>query len=93
MTTITQRDDRISLRSTPETKQQIITASAILGITATEFILSIVKKEAKKIISKAETVTLNNTNRDKFLDLLDNPPEPNKALLKLAKDNQQHMCL
>jgi len=87
------KEERINLRSTPEIKKQLSTAAALLGMTLSEFILSVTKEKAEKVIHDAETITLSHRDRDKFLDLLDTPPHPNKSLMGLAKRHKKHLHL
>lgn len=47
---------------------------------------SVEKKEEKEVSEKNQTRTLSNRDRDTFMEMLENPPEPNEALKKAVKE-------
>lgn len=89
----TKKEQRISLRVSPEVKREIEAAAGLSNMSLSDFMLSVSQQKAKQVIHDAETITLNNTSRDAFLDLLDNPPEPNQALKDMIEKNKQYLYL
>ena len=52
------------------------------------FLVAKALNEAKKIVSKSESIVLSNRDRDMFYSLLKNPPKPNKNLVSLMKNHR-----
>jgi uncharacterized protein (DUF1778 family) len=90
---LTKKEQRISLRVSPEVKREIETAAGLSNMSLSDFMLSVSQHKAKQVIHDAETITLDNASRDAFLDLLDNPPKPNQALKDLVKQNEHQLYL
>jgi len=89
----TKKEQRISLRVSPEVKREIEAAAGLSNMTLSDFVLNVSQQKAKQVIHDAETITLDNASRDAFLDLLDNPPEPNQALKDLVEQNEHQLYL
>jgi len=53
------------------------------------FLVAKALNEAKKIVSKSESIVLSNRDRDMFYSLLKNPPKPNKNLVRLMKNRRK----
>ncbi len=82
----TEKMDRIDLRVTREQKEVLARAAAISGVSMSSFLVSNALSEAKKIVSKNDTISLSTRDRDLFYSLLKNPPKPNKNLVRLMKN-------
>ncbi len=80
-------NDRIDIRISKENKDLIKYAAEISGFkTVSEFIVSLAKNEAKRIIEEETKLLKSMEDKVLFVETLQNPPAPNKAL-KSALDN------
>ncbi|WP_159635038.1 type II toxin-antitoxin system TacA family antitoxin [Sphingobacterium composti Ten et al. 2007 non Yoo et al. 2007] len=80
-------NDRIDIRISKENKDLIKYAAEISGFkTISEFIVSLAKNEAKRIIEEETRFLKSMDDNVLFVETLLNPPAPNKAL-KSALDN------
>ena len=84
MTTSTE-SARINLRTSPEAKALIERAAAIMGSTVSGFMLQNAYEAATRVVAQQEVITLSDRDRDAFLAMLDNPPEPTQALIDLMR--------
>ena len=74
-------NDRIDIRISKENKELIKYAAEISGFkTVSEFIVSLAKDEAKRIIEEETKLLKSMEDRVLFVEILLNPPAPNKAL-------------
>ena len=82
----TKSDARINVRLPSELKQTIEEAASVLGQSVSEFTISTVIKEARRVIQDAEVTKLSNRDRDAFLAALaDKDAAPNDALKQAAR--------
>lgn len=81
----TTRTDRIELRATAAEKRLLATAAAYERLDLTGFILRNSLPAARKVVDRAEKITLSERDAIRVLELLENPPEPTPALLAAAK--------
>lgn len=89
MPTATQTNSQISrlnFRLPLELKERIEKAAIISGVTVTDFAISKLADSADEVLEKHQTRTLSNIDRDIFLEMLANPPQPNEALLNAVKE-------
>lgn len=89
MATLEQTNNQISrlnFRLPIELKERIEKAAIISGLTVTDFAVSILGNSADEILEKHQTRTLSNKDRDIFLEMIENPPQPNQALLDAVKE-------
>lgn len=87
----TAKDDRISLRTPPDVKTLLMSAAALTNQTMTDFLLNAGRKAAEQILAESRRITLNQTEWDRFMDLLDNPPPPNNALKQAMQRHKAHL--
>ena len=66
-------------------KKNIQLAANINNVSVSKYVVDIALKQAREDIRKHETIVLGNKERDLVLKLLDNPPQPNEALIELMK--------
>ena len=76
---------RINLRTSPEAKALIERAAAIMGSTVSGFMLQNAYEAASRVVAQQEAITLSDRDRDAFLAMLDNPPEPPQTLIELMR--------
>ncbi|MEO5658948.1 MAG: DUF1778 domain-containing protein [Polaromonas sp.] len=76
---------RINLRTSPEAKALIERAAAVMGSTVSSFMLQNAYEAALRLVAQQDVLTLSDRDRDAFLNALENPPEPNRALIDLMR--------
>jgi len=86
--------ERIYMRTNLATKSFLEAAAILSGYNnLTSFVLTTAYKEAQRVINESQGRILSERDRDLILNLLSNPPEPNKKLRNLlldaAKRNEQ----
>ena len=90
MPTTTKNDARINVRLSSDLKQTIEEAAAALGQTISEFTISTVIREARRVLQDDRITQLSNRDRDRFLEALDAPDaKPNDALKAAARRYRQ----
>jgi len=82
--------DRLNFRLGREHKELIQRAAMLRGLTLTNFAITELVEAARAEIESATNTRLSLRDRDIFLDMLDNPPEPNPALRKAAEEYKAH---
>jgi uncharacterized protein (DUF1778 family) len=80
-----EHNSRLSLRIPPEDKATLQRAVALKNTDLTDFVLEHALLAAKAVIDEAEHMKLSTRDSLRVLDLLENPPEPNRKLLKAAR--------
>ena len=73
----------IFLKLTDEEKAIIEQAAYCKGQDISSYIVSTIIKQGLGDIEQNETIHLENEARDYLMEILDNPPEPNEALIEL----------
>jgi len=76
------RQQRISLRLSPESKYRLERAAAYTEKTLTDFVIDVALQKADAIVKEREVIALTAAEWERFQELLLNPPEPNKRLKK-----------
>ncbi len=84
-----QRQDRISLRLSPQSKRKLERAAAYADKTVTDFVLDSALKTADDIVREQETITLTPAEFQRFSDALLNPPPLNKVLRKALREHRR----
>jgi uncharacterized protein (DUF1778 family) len=82
----TNQSARLNFRLPPEIKERIENAALVSGVTVTDFAILALAKTAEEVLEKHQSRVLSNRDRDIFLALLENPPEPNEAFKKAVKE-------
>jgi uncharacterized protein (DUF1778 family) len=83
------RSERTEARLLPEQKKRIERAARLKGLSLSDFIVQHADEAAIKTIQLHTTWTLENRDRDVFVQALLNPPEPSarmKAAVKRYKE-------
>lgn len=73
---------RIAVRLTAELDERINRAVALSGRTQTEFISEALAEKADEIIRAQYHMELSERDMEALLDAIENPPEPNEAMLR-----------
>jgi len=76
---------RMNLRLRAEQKATLMRAAALKNTDLTDFVLQLALREANAVIEEAERITLSKRDTRLWLDLLDNPPKPNRRLIAAIK--------
>ena len=83
------KQSRLDLRVSPEQKELLERAASLRGLSVSSYLLSNSIEAATKDIESHEKLVLNDNDRDLFLSLMENPPEPNKALKSAMRRFQE----
>ncbi|HME36271.1 MAG TPA: DUF1778 domain-containing protein [Candidatus Sulfotelmatobacter sp.] len=78
-------NSRVSLRIRPEEKALILRAVALDHTDLTDFVIRHALRAAKAVIEKADQLQLSGRDSLRVLNLLENPPAPNRKLLAAAR--------
>jgi uncharacterized protein (DUF1778 family) len=80
------RSDRIELRASPAEKALLLRAAQLERLDLTTFVMRAALPRAESVVAASERIEL--TERDSLLvlDLLENPTEPPKRLVRAARE-------
>jgi uncharacterized protein (DUF1778 family) len=81
--------NRIDLRVSKEQKDLLETAASIKGISLSAYLLANCLEIAQEDIAKHQKLVLSDRDRDLFLSLIANPPQPNQDLVEAMQKFQQ----
>ncbi len=79
------KDSRVDLRISPEEKDLLEKAASMKGLTLSSYLISNSLEAARRDIENYHKLILSDDERDLFLSLMENPPEPNPALKSAMK--------
>lgn len=82
---------RLNFRLPKYIKVRVENAALVSGITVTDFAISALANSADEVLQQHQNRKLSNRDRDKFLAMLENPPEPNEALRKAARNYKKQI--
>ena len=82
---IVQDNSRVALRVLADDKATLMRAVALERTDMTDFILRHALNAARKVIERAERLTLSERDSLLVLDALENPPAPNAKLVAAAR--------
>ncbi len=91
MPTTVDQVSRLNFRLPIELKERIEKAAIVSGVTVTDFAISVLAISADEVLEKHQNRILSNRDRDIFLNILENPPKPNEALLKAVKEYKKRV--
>lgn len=83
--------DRISLRTTPQAKALIEQASQLMGVSVNHFMIDCAYRQALEIMQKSQQIQLNETEWQKMLDLLEQPPQAHSAMQQLFAEGYRNV--
>ncbi len=86
MSSHTINDTRLEMRIPTSIKRTIEKAARLTGKTISSYAISELQVSAERDIREYETISLNNRERDRFLEVFSNPPKPNNSLKSLMRD-------
>ena len=79
------RSERLEARVSPDQKLFFQRAAALKGISFTEFVIDSVHAAAVRAVEEHDVLKLSLEDKQKFVDVLMNPPAPNEALRLAAE--------
>ena len=82
---IATKTNRIDIRLTDSDKSLIEKAASFNRQSISSYIISVIVKQAQIDIEQNERITLSGKDWDLIMQLLENPGEPNEALVDLLK--------
>jgi uncharacterized protein (DUF1778 family) len=74
------KHNRVDLRISPDEKELLEKAASIKGLSLSSYVVSNCLEAARRDIETYHECVLSDEDRDLFLYLIENPPEPNQAL-------------
>ena len=86
------KTSRLDTRITPKQRALYERAVALGNFSSlTEFLTAAADKRAEEIIRRQEELVLSEEDRELFIDLLINPPQPNDALRRAVEEYNNHL--
>ena len=89
MPTTKAKKSRLDLRIDQDQKELLERAASLRGLSLSSYLLSNSIEAATKDIESHEKLVLSDNDRDLFLSLMENPPEPNQALKSAMRRFQE----
>ena len=83
------KKSRLDIRIDQEQKELLERAASLRGLSLSSYLLSNSIEAAIKDIESHEKLVLSDNDRDLFLSLMENPPEPNEALKSAMRRFQE----
>ncbi len=77
--------DRLDFKLPSEQKKLIKRASETVGMSMKDFVLSLAYEKAQEVLERHHRIQLNEAQTRTFVDMLENPPEPNDKLQEAFK--------
>lgn len=90
-TTETFKQERMHIRVDSLSKQKLERAAAYLHKNLSEFVLGQALHAAEEVIQEYETLTLDQTDWEVFLNALDDPPVPNARLKQALAEHKKRV--
>lgn len=72
-TTVGAKSERLHLRLTAEEKQAIERAASLSGQSLTDYVISTVTRQSRRVLLDWETIRLTDRDRDRLMEALDRP--------------------
>ncbi len=82
---ISQRDERIDLRISPDLKTLLSRAASYSGMSLSSFLVSIACARAKEVVAEHESLTLSPHDWEAFIAALDGADRPRPKLEAAAR--------
>jgi uncharacterized protein (DUF1778 family) len=79
------KDERIDVRVRRDAKELISRAAALMHQSVSDFVVSVVLERSRQVIEQSRSVQLTESEAERFLEALANPPEPNARLRQAAE--------
>ncbi len=79
------KQDRIEFRTNHEERQKMEAAANFVGMNLSTFLRLTMLERSAEILKQRDSLVLSDQDSNAFLQALENPPKPNKALKKALK--------
>ena len=79
-------EKRFQTRMPYHVHEKLVHASEILGATLNQFIIQSALEKAQEIIEQERVLNLTQRDAEVFFEAIENPPQPNKELVKAAME-------
>jgi uncharacterized protein (DUF1778 family) len=76
---------RITARVSEKVRTTLDQAAELLGSTVNQFVVQAAYQEAQRVIERETVIRLSQKDALKVLELMENPPKPNKRLRDAVK--------
>jgi uncharacterized protein (DUF1778 family) len=73
---------RITARVTHSVQSMLEEAAAFMGVPLNSFLVSAAVEKAGDVLAKERIIKLGQQDTERFVQMMENPPEPNAYLLK-----------
>ena len=80
------KQSRFDMRASIEERKQIEAAATVLGMNLSSFMRFSALEKSADILRQTSSIILSDKDRDMFLEALENPPKPGKALKGALKN-------
>jgi uncharacterized protein (DUF1778 family) len=90
MSATAKKYERLDFRVTPDAKDLISRAASQAGQEVSEFVLSRIIPEARRILDDEQRIALRNKAWRQFMALVESPPKPNKRLIEAIRASAEH---
>jgi len=87
----TAKSERIGLRTTADLKATLERAADLEGESLSSFVLTAALREARHVLATQETLILRGKDRDRFFELLDNPPPAPETLRDALREYRRRV--
>jgi uncharacterized protein (DUF1778 family) len=84
-----QGEARLSFRIDPELKELIELAAMHTGQTVSSYAISTLVRDARRVIQDQHTTYVSERDWEILMDLMDNPPPPNEALIQAMQHHRE----
>jgi uncharacterized protein (DUF1778 family) len=84
-----QGEARLSFRIDPELKELIELAAMHTGQTVSSYAISTLVRDARRVIQDQHTTYVSERDWEILMDLMDNPPPPNEALIQAMESHRR----
>lgn len=82
---------RMNFRLSAEVKEKATLAAHSVGLSLTDFVIHALTDKAAEVLERQHRRVLSDRDRDRFLEMLENPPAPNQALLAASDDYRRRV--
>lgn len=83
------KQDRVEIRTSTAERKQFEVAALFLGMNVSSFMRMCALEKSAEILKQSRTILLSDVDRDAFLQALQDPPKPNKALKKALSEHER----
>ena len=89
MSTSRTKNERVDIRLRGEQKESLLRASALQGLSLSEFMLMKSLEAADEVIHRHSVITLSPRDLERFASALDEDAAPNEALVRADKARRE----